>query len=332
MGQSNAGCHFANALSDVKCSLGTAYWWGANGTSSASPADFTNGTTGFRAPLIAELRAQSVAAGNPVKNVLVWENGITSTSGQSITGWASTSAVTQDTEDTATMIKKCKKYYTDRSDLYEIVSLGMYWLQGEIDGSTDTANHEPMDPETYEACFMRMWRKLKQTGLEYVAFLRVRGDVADNQHPNADAPDHNDIDSTTALSAQLKMIAENDNFYLATSLTEQWVGTKDTEHTIDISNYYTLMDYYSGGTRFEDEYGNGYMMILNRDYMKNAEIELSLNGNYRLYEVSKTDGLQHVACENTDKLALELAPGDAVLYRLQPADEEAYTIEYRLSK
>jgi hypothetical protein len=63
-----------------------------------------------------------------------------------------------------------------------------------------------------------------------------------------------------------------------------------------------------------------------------AEIELSLNGNYRLYEVSKTDGLQHVVCENTDKLALELAPGDAVLYRLQPADEEAYTIEYRLSK
>jgi hypothetical protein len=36
--------------------------------------------------------------------------------------------------------------------------------------------------------------------------------------------------------------------------------------------------------------------------------------------------------ENTDKLALTLAPGDAALVRLQNADEEAFTIEYRLSK
>ncbi len=257
MGQSNSVAWeidlFKDALSDISAPLGTAYRWSNRTT---QPINYTSPTRGMHSTLLAELYAQSVAAGDPVKNVLIWENNITSTSGQSITGWASETAVTQDTEDTVTMIKNCTKYYTQRSDYYEIVSKGMYWLQGEIDGSTDTANHDPMDPAKYEACFMRMWRRLKQTGLEYVAFLRVRGDVADNQLPNADTPDHNDIDYTTALAAQFKMIAENDHFYLATAMTEHWVGTADTEHTIDISNYYTLMEKYSGGTRFEDEYGN----------------------------------------------------------------------------
>ena len=85
-------------------------------------------------------------------------------------------------------------------------------------------------------------------------------------------------------------------------------------------------------SEFEDEYGNGYMMILNRDYMKSADAKIKLNGNYRLYEVSKRDGLQHVICDKTDKISVSLAPGDATLIRLQPADEEAFTIEYRLSK
>ncbi|MBO5938022.1 MAG: hypothetical protein J6Q82_00790 [Clostridia bacterium] len=257
MGQSNSVAWeidlFKDALSDISAPLGTAYRWSHRTT---QPINYTTPTRGIHSTLLAELYAQSVAAGDPVKNVLIWENNITSTSGQSITGWATPSETTQDTKDTATMIKNCKKYYTDRSDLYEIVSIGMYWLQGEIDGSTDTDNHDPMDPPTYEACFMKMWRSLKSAGLEYVAFLRVRGDVADNMHPNADAPDHNDIDYNTALAAQLKMIAENDNFYLATAITENWVGTADTEHTIDIQNYYSLMEKYSGGTRFEDEFGN----------------------------------------------------------------------------
>ena len=43
---------------------------------------------GFHAPLLAELYAQSAAAGDPVKNVLIWEEGYTSKNGQSITAWA----------------------------------------------------------------------------------------------------------------------------------------------------------------------------------------------------------------------------------------------------
>ena len=82
----------------------------------------------------------------------------------------------------------------------------------------------------------------------------------------------------------------------------------------------------------EDDYGNGYMMILNRDYMVEKNVSLKLNGNYRIYEVSKTDGLQYVKAESTDTIDVTLAAGDAVLLRLQKADEEAFTIEYRLSK
>ena len=262
MGQSNsvswsgaeAGGMFAGALSDISSPLGTAYYWGKN---SSTPDLYTEASRGIHSTLIAELYAQSVAAGNPVKNVLIWQNGLTSVSGSSISNWATPSAATQTTEEIAAMVKKCRAYFLARAEYYEIVSGGMYWLQGEIDGSTNTEDHTAMDPETYEDSFMKMWGVLnKGTGLSYVAFLRVRRDVADNQFPNADTPDHNDLTYTTALSAQLKMIAKQNNFYLATTLTENWVGTEDTEHTINIHQYYTLMEQYSGGDRFEDEYGN----------------------------------------------------------------------------
>lgn len=85
-------------------------------------------------------------------------------------------------------------------------------------------------------------------------------------------------------------------------------------------------------SEFKDNYGNGYMMILNRDYMEEKTVSLALNGNYRLYEVSKVDGLQYVMCDRTDKIETTLAPGDAILCRLQNAEEEAYTVEYRLCK
>jgi hypothetical protein len=85
-------------------------------------------------------------------------------------------------------------------------------------------------------------------------------------------------------------------------------------------------------SEYEDAYGNGYMMILNRDYMESKSVTLNLNGNYRIYEVSKTDGLQYVTADSTDRIEIVLEAGDATLIRLQKADEEAYTIEYRLSK
>ena len=66
--------------------------------------------------------------------------------------------------------------------------------------------------------------------------------------------------------------------------------------------------------------------------MEEKNISIDLNGNYRVYEVSRADGLQYITAECTDKLELKLSAGDAALIRLQKADEEAFTIEYKLSK
>lgn len=81
-----------------------------------------------------------------------------------------------------------------------------------------------------------------------------------------------------------------------------------------------------------DQYGNDYLLILNRDYLKEADISLALCGSFRVYEVNRNDGRQHLLSDSTDKLDLKLMPGDAVLVRVQPSKEEAFTVEYRLDK
>ena len=81
-----------------------------------------------------------------------------------------------------------------------------------------------------------------------------------------------------------------------------------------------------------DAYGNQYLMVLNRDYENEAHISLSLKEPCHAYEVSKADGEQHFQYENTTHLPLTLAPGDLALYRLQPATEEPFTVEYSLDK
>ena len=83
---------------------------------------------------------------------------------------------------------------------------------------------------------------------------------------------------------------------------------------------------------FGDSYGNRYMMVLNRDYRSDKTVTLKLNKSYRVYEVSRDDGLQYVKNDCTNMLSLHLEAGDATLLRLQPAEEEAFTVEYRLVK
>ena len=83
---------------------------------------------------------------------------------------------------------------------------------------------------------------------------------------------------------------------------------------------------------FEDSYGNRYIMVLNRDYASKKTVDLKLNGSYRVYGVSREDGTQYVKNGCTDILSLDLDAGDAVLLRLQPACDEAFTVEYRLVK
>ena len=142
----------------MTCPLGTAYWWGnSEGTAAVEPVAYTQPSMGFHTPLLAELYAQSVAAGDPIKNVMIWQEGITSKNGQSIIQWASSATNTTGTDAAVTMLQKCLSYYQARSDRYEIVNSGIYWLQGESD--------ETMDPVKYTQCFMAMWQRLKNAGL-----------------------------------------------------------------------------------------------------------------------------------------------------------------------
>ena len=74
------------------------------------------------------------------------------------------------------------------------------------------------------------------------------------------------------------------------------------------------------------------MMVLNRDYLCDKTVTLRLNKDYRIYEVSRDDGLQYVKNDRTAELSINLKAGDAALLRLQPAENEAFTVEYRLVK
>ncbi len=85
-------------------------------------------------------------------------------------------------------------------------------------------------------------------------------------------------------------------------------------------------------SEFEDDYGNSYVMVLNRDYTEGKTMALPLKRTARIYRVSKQDGLQFVTADAADTLYVTLAPGDGALFRLQDAAEDAFTVEYRLQK
>lgn len=81
---------------------------------------------------------------------------------------------------------------------------------------------------------------------------------------------------------------------------------------------------------FTDEFGNAYLLVLNRDFYRPLETALSLKGIFHIFEVSRDDGKQYLRQENTRSLPIALSGGDAVLLRLQPAGKAPFTVGYRL--
>lgn len=251
MGQSNSGNHFDNATSDIKCPIGTAYWWGDGlGIKAKEPVDFIYATKGFHSTLLAELYAQSVAAGDPVKNVLVWHEGGssagngTSKNGSSISGWATSATDTSGTDYTVKMVENCLNYYAQYANEYEIVSRGVYWLQGEGDGT------RAMDPVDYSARLTAIWNRLKtDVGLEYMAIMRVRQGGDKNTL-------NNDIFYSTTVAAQFDVVNKNDDVFMATTLTEYFTGAPTEKKTVDMSNYIRMMAEYSSVKSYSDKYGN----------------------------------------------------------------------------
>lgn len=92
------------------------------------------------------------------------------------------------------------------------------------------------------------------------------------------------------------------------------------------------LPYRTSASEFDDEYGNRYLMVLNRDYLTAKTVKLPLKAPSRVYLVSREDGMQHVVAENATTLEVMLDAGDAMLYRIQSAEEEAFTVEYKLEK
>ncbi len=82
----------------------------------------------------------------------------------------------------------------------------------------------------------------------------------------------------------------------------------------------------------EDDYGNMYLMVLNRDFKHTSHLKLSLKEKSNVYEVSKNDGEQRLIYTNETALPVRLAPGELALFRIQNASETPYTVEYYLDK
>ena len=83
---------------------------------------------------------------------------------------------------------------------------------------------------------------------------------------------------------------------------------------------------------YTDDYGNRYLMVLNRDYSAEKTFLLRLKSPSHVYRVSDADGQQRLVFSDSEKLVSYLPAGGLALYRIQPADEAPFTVEYRLSK
>lgn len=82
----------------------------------------------------------------------------------------------------------------------------------------------------------------------------------------------------------------------------------------------------------EDDYGNKYLMVLNRDFKRTSHFSLTLKEKSNIYEVSKNDGEQRLIYTGETVLPVRLAPGELALFRIQNATETPYTVEYYLDK
>ena len=80
--------------------------------------------------------------------------------------------------------------------------------------------------------------------------------------------------------------------------------------------------------RLADDWGNQYMTVLNRDYLRTQVCTIPLNGAKRIYEVSKADGKHYCVNNSTDCLHVTLEPGDMAFYRVQDTADEAFEVEY----
>ena len=88
-----------------------------------------------------------------------------------------------------------------------------------------------MEPERYISLFTAMWERLKGEGMEYMAFLRVRGSTKTNTSMN------DDVYYSASAAAQFEMVRSREDMFMASTITENWTGSADTSHSIDVGCY-----------------------------------------------------------------------------------------------
>lgn len=85
-------------------------------------------------------------------------------------------------------------------------------------------------------------------------------------------------------------------------------------------------------SELSDEYGNRYLMVLNRDYLTDAQFTLALKKASRVYEISDENGEERLFADNASSLSISLAPGAMAFFRVQDAAEAPFLVEYYLEK
>ena len=85
-------------------------------------------------------------------------------------------------------------------------------------------------------------------------------------------------------------------------------------------------------SELRDAYGHRYLLVLNRDYRSENHFCLKLKEEANIYQTDEKTGEERLLYPNTKKLRGHLTAGSIALFRLQPAEEEPYTIEYYLEK
>ena len=130
----------------------------------------------------------------------------------------------------------------------------------------------------------------------------------------------------TLMALDSKLVYHSDDLLPGDRFMAEWCDS------IADSTLFTALPKRTSVGEFKDAFGNKYIMVLNRDYEKPLCCEIPINGEYRIYEVSKVDGKQNVVADKTGALKIDLIPGDATLLRIQDASEEAFTCEYKLAE
>lgn len=194
-------------------------------------------------------------------------------------------------------------------------------------------NYQKYKRFTFPMVRMNMYSAVLYGAKALQQFTCVGATVTTDGEPDIFFEDQKKIHREFKMLGNTLMALENVNVIHSDDLLPGCEHMQGLAETMEDSRHLTgtLPKRVSVG-EFEDAYGNQYLMVLNRDYDTDAAITLDLKDNSRIYEVSRVTGRQEVIWDETKQINVTLAQGDAILYRIQPASEEAFTVEYRLEK